>query len=203
MRLTCATWYCWAKDRIQEKTSHATWSRCASVWNVFVYFSKHSLLWDSPLSFILEGGHASHFFLCSLIGAHFFSMLLEHFFNDPSLLLQDYMKKISLDFGVFIFFDGWHVLCNSDVGVSMYMWVYVISIMEAWKDSTNGHNNLAKLNGSQASICRRFEHRYRHMALVGNMTIEEVALFYFQKEIDRYFTILWDRVDQHCRTMSY
>jgi hypothetical protein len=58
-------------------------------------------------------------------------MLLEHFFNDPSLLLQDYMKKISLDFGVFIFFDGWHVLCNSDVGVSMYMWVYVISIMEA------------------------------------------------------------------------
>jgi hypothetical protein len=75
------------------------------------------------------------------------------------------------------------------------MWVYVISIMEAWKDSTMGHNNLAKLNGSQASICRRFEHWYRHMDLVGNMTIEELALFYFQKENVRDFTILWDRAD--------
>jgi hypothetical protein len=79
----------------------------------------------------------------------------------------------------------------------MYMWVYVISIMEEWKDSNKGHNNLAKLNGSQVSICRRFEHWYRHMALVGNMTIEELALFYFQKEINRDFTILWDRADQH------
>jgi hypothetical protein len=34
----------------------------------------------------------------------------------------------------------------------MYMWVYVISTMEAWKDSNKGHNNLAKLNGSQAGI---------------------------------------------------
>jgi hypothetical protein len=78
------------------------------------------------------------------------------------------------------------------VGVSMYVWVYVISIMEAWNDSTKGHNNLAKLNGSQASICRRFIHWYRHMALVGNMTIEELALFYFQKkssEISPYYEI--------------
>jgi hypothetical protein len=72
----------------------------------------------------------------------------------------------------------------------MYMWVYVISIMEAWKDSTKGHNNLAKLNGSQASIYRRFMHWYRHMALVSNMTIRD-------------FTILWDRVDKHCCTISY
>jgi hypothetical protein len=64
----------------------------------------------------------------------------------------------------------------------MYMWVYVISIMEAWNDSTKGHNNLAKLNGSQESICRRFKLWYRHMALVGNMTIEELVLFYFQKK---------------------
>jgi hypothetical protein len=62
MRLSCATWCCWAKDRIQEETSHATWSRCASVWNIFVCFSKYSLLWDSPLAFILEEGHASFFF---------------------------------------------------------------------------------------------------------------------------------------------
>jgi hypothetical protein len=33
------------------------------------------------------------------------------------------------------------------------------------------------------------------MALVGNMTFEELALFYFQKEIVRDFTILWDRAD--------
>jgi hypothetical protein len=89
------------------------------------------------------------------------------------------------------------------VEVSMYMWVYVISIMEAWKDSTKGHNNLAKLNGSQERICRRFEHWNRHMALVGNMTIEELVLFYFQKESVWDFTILWDRADQHCRTKSY
>jgi hypothetical protein len=99
--------------------------------------------------------------------------------------------------------DGWHVCVTPDVGVSMYMWVYMISIMEAWKDSTKGHNNLAKLNGSQASICRRFGHWYRHMALVGNKTIEELVLFYFQKEINWDFTILWDRADQHCRTISY
>jgi ABC-type transporter Mla maintaining outer membrane lipid asymmetry ATPase subunit MlaF len=63
----------------------------------------------------------------------------------------------------------------------LYMLVYVISIMEAWKESTKGHNNLAKFNGSQASICRRFVHLYQHMALVGDMTIEELVLFYFQK----------------------
>jgi hypothetical protein len=33
------------------------------------------------------------------------------------------------------------------------------------------------------------------MALVGNITIEELALFYFQKEIARDFTILRDRAD--------
>jgi hypothetical protein len=98
-----------------------------------------------------------------------------------------------LDFAVFIFLwmDG--MLCvTPDVGVSMYMWVYVISTMEAWKDSTKGHNNLAKLNGPQASICRRLEHWYRHIALVGNMTIEELACFIFKKkssEISPYFEI--------------
>jgi hypothetical protein len=29
------------------------------------------------------------------------------------------------------------------------MRVYVISIMEAWKDSTNGHNNLANPKGAK------------------------------------------------------
>jgi hypothetical protein len=31
------------------------------------------------------------------------------------------------------------------------------------------------------------------MALVGNMTIEELVLFYFQKKSSEIFTILWDR----------
>jgi hypothetical protein len=44
---------------------------------------------------------------------------------------------------------------------------------------------LTELNGSQASICGRFMHLYRHMALVGDMTIEELVLFYFQKKIIR------------------
>jgi hypothetical protein len=86
----------------------------------------------------------------------------------------------------------------------MYIWVYVISIMEAWKDSTKGHNNLAKINGSQASICRRFVHWYRHMALVGDMAIEELVLFYFQKEIlPRFLPYCEIEQGQHCLTISY
>jgi hypothetical protein len=62
----------------------------------------------------------------------FFSMLLEHFFDDPSLLLQDY-KKRNL-FGLWSIYFWWMdgMFCViPGVGVSMYMWVYVISIMEA------------------------------------------------------------------------
>jgi hypothetical protein len=139
----------------------------------------------------------------------FFSMLLKHkffslFFDDPSLLLQEYKKRNLFELWSIYFWwmDGMFCVTPS-VGVSMYMWVYVISIMEASKDSTKGHDNLAKLNGSQASICRRFDHCYRHMTLVGNITIEGLALFYFQKEIVWDFTILWDRADQQCSTISY
>jgi hypothetical protein len=136
----------------------------------------------------------------------FVSMLLEHilFSNDPSLLLQEYRKRNLFELWSIYFWCMDGMFCvTPGVRVSMYMWVYVISIMEAWKDSTNGHNNLVKLNGSQASICRRFEQWYRHMPFVGNTTIEELALFYFQNEIVWDFTILWDRADQHCRTISY
>jgi hypothetical protein len=156
--------------------------RDVQVCGIFLCFSKHFLLWDSPLAFILEGSCFSffyalwleHIFLCFL-GIYFF-------FNDPFLLLQEYKKRNLFELWSIYFWwmDG--MFCVTPiVGVSMYMWVYVISIMEAWKDSTKNHNNLAKLNGSQASICRRFEHWYQHMALVGNITIEELALFYFQK----------------------
>jgi hypothetical protein len=155
----------------------------------------------------LEGVMLSFsFFLCSLIWAYFFLCFLSMyslFFDDPSLLLQDYERNLFELWSIYFWWIDGMFCVTPDVGVSMYMWVYMILIMEAWKDSDKGHNNLAKLNGSQASICRRFEHWYRHMALVGSKTIEELALFYFQTEINRDFTILWDRADQHCRTISY
>jgi hypothetical protein len=123
-------------------------------------------------------------------------LTIYYFFYDPSLLSQEYkMKNLFKLWSIYFWWMDDMFCINPGVGVSMCMWVYVISIMEVWKNCTKGHNNLAKLNGSQASICRKFMHWYRHMALVGNMTIEELALFYFQKEIVRDFTILWDRAD--------
>jgi hypothetical protein len=67
----------------------------------------------------------------------FFSILLEHiplffFFNDPSLLLQDYKKRNRFELWSIYFWSMDGMFCvTPDVGVSMYMWVYVISIMEA------------------------------------------------------------------------
>jgi hypothetical protein len=84
------------------------------------------LFWGVMLSFSL--------FLCSLIEAHFFSMLLKHiplFSMTPLSFCKITRRVISLDFGVFFWWmDG--IFCvTPGVGVSMYMWVYVISIMEA------------------------------------------------------------------------
>jgi hypothetical protein len=107
MRLTCATWYCWAKDRIQEETSHATWSRCASVWKIFVCFFLNTL----------EGGHASlFFFLCSLIGAHFFyaSWAYTFFFSmNPLSFTRSQEEKFLWTLEYLFLVDGWHVLWNS------------------------------------------------------------------------------------------
>jgi hypothetical protein len=119
------------------------------------------------------------FFLC------FFEHLFFLFLSLFSLTHFSFCNKRNL-FGTWSTYFWWMdgMFCvTPGVWVSMYIWVYVISIMEAWKDSTKGHNNLAKLNGSQASICRRFVHWYWHLALVGDMTIEDLVLFYFQKEI--------------------
>jgi hypothetical protein len=110
------------------------------------------------------------------------------FFDIPSLLLHDYKKRNLFELWSIYFWWMNGMFCvTPSVGVSMYMWVYVISIMRARKDSNKGHNNLAKLIGSQASICRRFMQLYRHMDLVGSMTIEELALLYFQKKFIRDF----------------
>jgi hypothetical protein len=63
-------------------------------------------------------------------------MLLEHILfslYDPSLLLQDYKKRNLFGTLEYLFLvDGWHVYITPGVGgVSMYICVYVISIMEA------------------------------------------------------------------------
>lgn len=110
MRLTWATWCCWAKDRIQEETSHATWSRCASVWKIFLWFFEYSIPCDSPLALFWRGSWCiSLFFLCSLIGAQLF-----FFFYDPSLLLQDIWGETLWTFGsIYFWVDGRHVLRNS------------------------------------------------------------------------------------------
>jgi hypothetical protein len=119
------------------------------------------------------------FFLC------FFEHLFFLFLSLFSLTHFSFCNKRNL-FGTWSTYFWWMdgMFCvTPGVWVSMYIWVYVISIMEAGKDSTKGHSNLAKLNGSQASICRRFVHWYWHLSLVGDMTIEDLVLFYFQKEI--------------------
>jgi hypothetical protein len=196
MRLTCATWCCWAKDRIQEEASHATWSRCASVWNIFVCFSKYSLLLRFSSCFYFGGGSCFIIFLliflCPLIGALF---LLT-----PLSFCKYTRKEISLELWSIYFWwvDGMFCVTPS-VEVSLYMWVYVILIMGTWKDSTKGHNNLEKLNESQSSICRRFILWYQNMALVGDMTIEELVLFYFLR-FSAYYEI---EQDSHCRDISY
>jgi hypothetical protein len=80
------------------------------VWTIFVCSSKHSLLWDSPLAFILEGVMISFpiFFLCSLIGAHFFyaSWAYTFFLWPLSPFAIIIRRETSLNFGVFIF-AGW------------------------------------------------------------------------------------------------
>jgi hypothetical protein len=151
-----------------------------------------------------------HFFPMLFDWSTFFSMFLEHilslFFQwplSPFARLQE--ENLFGTWSIYFWWMDGMFYVTPGVGVSLYMWVYVISIMEAWKDCTKGRNNFSKLNGLQASICRRFVLWYRHMALVGNTTIEELALFYFEKKsseilISPYYEI---EQDQHCRTISY
>jgi hypothetical protein len=72
--------------------------------------------------------------LNSLIGAHFFLCFLSIyiFFNDPSLLLHKYNKRNLFELWSIYFWwvDGMFCVAPG-VGVSKYMWVYVISIMKS------------------------------------------------------------------------
>jgi hypothetical protein len=62
-------------------------------------------------------------------------MLLEHipfFCNDPSLLLQEYKKRNLFElWSIYYWWMDDIFYETPGVGVSMYMWVYMISIMEA------------------------------------------------------------------------
>jgi hypothetical protein len=68
----------------------------------------------------------------------------------PLSFCKNTRREISLELWSINFWwvDGMFCVTPS-VGVSLYMRVYVISIMEAWKDSTNGHNNLANPKGAK------------------------------------------------------
>jgi hypothetical protein len=113
-------------------------------------------------------GGESCFIIFSMLfdySTYIFYILFEHilffffFFSmTPLAFCKNTRREISLELWRIYFWwvDGMFCV-TPDVQVSMCMWVYVISIMEAWKDSSKGHNNLAKLNGLQASICRRFK----------------------------------------------
>jgi hypothetical protein len=112
MGLTCATWCCWTKDRIQEETSHATWSRCASVEYFCFFLSTHCfeillllLFWRGFMihSFSyapwLEDIYISLYLYLRFFSINFFSMT-------PLSFCKITRREISLYFGVFIF-DGW------------------------------------------------------------------------------------------------
>jgi hypothetical protein len=74
-----------------------------------------------------------HFFSMLFDWSKFF-MLFEHipFFNDPSLLLKDYKKRNLFELRSIYFWWMDDMFClTPGVGISMYMSVYVISIMEA------------------------------------------------------------------------
>jgi hypothetical protein len=63
-----------------------------------------------------------------------FSMLLEHilFFNDPSLLLQEYKKRnLSGHWSVYFWWLDGMFCVTLGIGVSLYMGVYVLSIVGA------------------------------------------------------------------------
>jgi hypothetical protein len=110
MRLICATWYCCDKDRIQEETSHTTWSRCASLWNIFYVGGDHALRFSSCVYLGWGSCFLFLFFFYALWSEHIFFFLwflrIYFFPSDPSLFLQDYKEGNLFDFGVFIF-GGW------------------------------------------------------------------------------------------------
>jgi hypothetical protein len=53
------------------------------------------------------------------------------FFDDPSLLLQDYERNLFELWSIYFWWIDGMFCVTPDVGVSMYMWVYMILIMEA------------------------------------------------------------------------
>jgi hypothetical protein len=114
-----------------------------------------STLWFEILLLLFRGVMVHIYLMLFDWSTRFSLCFFEHFFLFFSMTPFSFCKKRNL-FGTWSTYFWWMdgMFCVTPcVGVSMYMWVYVISIMEAWKVSINGHNNLAKFIGSQASIC--------------------------------------------------
>jgi hypothetical protein len=117
MRLICATWYCCDKDRIQEETSHTTWSRCASLWNIFYVGGDHALRFSSCV--YLGWGSCFLFLFFSMLfdrSIYFFPMIFENilFFPvTPLSFCKITRREISLTLEYLFLVDGWHVLHNS------------------------------------------------------------------------------------------
>jgi hypothetical protein len=126
-RLTCATWCCWAKDRIQEKTSNATSSTCASEWNIFLFVFVSTPCFEILLLLLFWRGWCFTFFsfymLCDW-STFFLPLLFEHilFSMTPLSFCKNTRKEISLELWSIYFWwmDG--MFCVTlGVGVSLYM----------------------------------------------------------------------------------
>jgi hypothetical protein len=80
--------------------------RDVQVCGIYLFVFLNTPCFEILLLLLFWRGVMLYFFpLCSLIGAHFF-LSIYFFFDDPSLLLQDYKKRNLLDFRVLIF-GGW------------------------------------------------------------------------------------------------
>jgi hypothetical protein len=101
--------------------------RDVQVCEIFLCYFLNTPYFEILLLLLFWRGVMLSFFLFFLLEHILFSLY------DPSLLLQDYKKRNLFGTLEYLFLvDGWHVYITPGVGgVSMYICVYVISIMEA------------------------------------------------------------------------
>ena len=170
-----------SQKRIQGDTSHILWSRCASVWNIFLFLIFLVLLWSWFSLFWLIALEVWAIFLSS-----FFSILwnLHVFHSFSSFLLLFWELHVSLFFsiapyfflayenfgenyswqmnGVFIWWMEKACFC---VTLSVRVSILFVGVRVSWswahdKNLNKGQNNLTKLNAITSSIWVRFLHEY-------------------------------------------
>ena len=140
------------------ETSHKPWSRCASVWNLWMIYEL--LSW--AISLLFSFGHGLTFFWNTLVlhvSTFLFSPFFKYlgpscvyFFNSPCPFN---LERIAMNIMEFLF-------CGLDAQLPVWKLakicgVYVILIMGIWNASLKkGHNNLTKLKEITSCICRRF-----------------------------------------------